>query len=79
MCRNYKRKGNIRLQKKALAEKNISAENPCLAEKSVLMEKNGKSKNNILAVIGGMGSGKGSMKDWRWTGWQRTAIWTAFS
>ena len=42
MCRNYKRKGNIRLQKKALAEKNISAENPCLAEKSVLMEKNGK-------------------------------------
>ena len=29
MCRNSKRKGNIRLQKKALAEKNISAENPC--------------------------------------------------
>lgn len=61
MCRNYKRKGNIRLQKKALAEKNISAENPCLAEKSVLMEKNGKSKKNILAVIGGMGSGKSTV------------------
>ena len=61
MCRNYKRKGNIRLQKKALAEKNISAENPCLAEKSVLMEKNGKSKKSILAVIGGMGSGKSTV------------------
>ena len=49
------------MQKKALAEKNISAGNPCLAEKSVLMEKNGKSKKNILAVIGGMGSGKSTV------------------
>ena len=49
------------MQKKAIAEKNISAENPCLAEKSVLTEKNGKSKKNILAVIGGMGSGKSTV------------------
>ena len=49
------------MQKKALTEKNISAENPCLAEKSVLTEKNGKFEKDILAVIGGMGSGKSTV------------------
>ena len=61
MCRNYKRKGNIRLQKKDLAEKNSSVEIPYLAEKTVITEKNRKSEKNILAVIGGMGSGKSTV------------------
>ena len=47
-------------EKKNLAE-NISVENSYLAEKTALTDKNGKSKKNILAVIGGMGSGKSTV------------------
>ena len=49
------------LQKKDLAEKNSSVEIPYLAEKTVFTEKNRKSEKNILAVIGGMGSGKSTV------------------
>ena len=47
-------------EKKNLAE-NSSVENSYLAEKTILTDKNGKSKKNILAVIGGMGSGKSTV------------------
>ena len=50
-----------KLQKKDLAEKNSSVEIPYLAEKTVITEKNRKSEKNILAVIGGMGSGKSTV------------------
>ena len=49
------------MQKKDLAEKNSSVEIPYLAEKTVITEKNRKSEKNILAVIGGMGSGKSTV------------------
>ena len=54
------------MQKKDLAEKknlaeNISVENSYLAEKTVLTDKNGKFEKDILAVIGGMGSGKSTV------------------
>ena len=47
-------------EKKNLAE-NISVENSYLAEKTVLTDKNGKFEKDILAVIGGMGSGKSTV------------------
>ena len=47
-------------EKKNLAE-NISVENSYLAEKTVFTEKNRKSEKDILAVIGGMGSGKSTV------------------
>ena len=50
-----------KLQKKDLAEKNSSVEITNLSEKTVFTEKNRKSEKNILAVIGGMGSGKSTV------------------
>ena len=47
-------------EKKNLAE-NISVENSYLAEKTVLTDKNDKFEKDILAVIGGMGSGKSTV------------------
>ena len=47
-------------EKKNLAE-NISVENSYLAEKTILTDKNGKFEKDILAVIGGMGSGKSTV------------------
>lgn len=47
-------------EKKNLAE-NSSVENSYLAEKTVFTEKNRKSEKDILAVIGGMGSGKSTV------------------
>ena len=50
-----------KLQKKDLAEKNSSVEISYLAKKTVFTEENRKSEKNILAVIGGMGSGKSTV------------------
>ena len=47
-------------EKKNLAE-NSSVENSYLAEKTVLTDKNDKFEKDILAVIGGMGSGKSTV------------------
>ena len=47
-------------EKKNLAE-NSSVENSYLAEKTILTDKNGKFEKDILAVIGGMGSGKSTV------------------
>ena len=54
-------RGKSRLQKKDLAEKNSSVEIPYLAEKTILTDKNDKFEKDILAVIGGMGSGKSTV------------------